>query len=257
MRTWLLCILLMTGWLSGCAPLRSVEGPLRSVTNLVDCGVKPQTLVVFLPGVYDVPEDLIDQGFVRALRDRNFHADIQLVDAHRGYYSERQILQRLDDEIVKPARANGYVHVWFVGISLGGYGTLLYASQQPHTIDGFFIMAPYMGAGSTALEIEEQGGLTSWSSPLRGNEEVDLWRWLQGYGSKSIDRPTAYLGFGLADRFAQANGVLARVLPAGQVFTVRGGHDWATWLHLWAQFLDVAPWPRIDRSDNRCAPRLG
>jgi hypothetical protein len=257
MRTRLFCIILMMGWLPGCAPLRSVEGPMNSVTDSAGCRVKPRTLVVFLPGVYDVPQDFIDQGFVRALRERDFHADIQLVDAHRGYYSERQILQRIDDEIVKPARANGYLHIWFVGISLGGYGTLLYARHQPGAVDGFLILAPYMGSAATALEIEDQGGLAAWSSPPRGNADVELWRWLQGYANKPTDRPTAYLGFGRADRFAQPNGVFAQVLPARQVFTVDGGHDWSTWRQLWAQFLDAAPWPRIDRSDNACASRPG
>jgi hypothetical protein len=32
--------------------------------------------------------------------------------------------------------------------------------------------------------------------------------------------------------------MLAERLPAAQVVTIPGGHDWATWIHLWQHLLD-------------------
>ena len=37
-------------------------------------------LVVMLPGVYSLPRDFIDEGFVRTLHARGFAADVWLVD---------------------------------------------------------------------------------------------------------------------------------------------------------------------------------
>ena len=255
MKKSLLCFMLAVALLQGCAPYRSTKGPMKSVHDTLECRTQPTTLIVFLPGAYDTPQDFIDQGFVSAVRKQKIHADIQLVDAHTGYYTGQQILQRLENEVIKPARAKGYTRIWFVGISLGGYGTMLYAMNHPQVIDGFFIMAPYMGARDIPAQIEKQGGLKNWSSEVQGNADVDLWRWLQGYSAAKTGLPEAYLGYGASDRFAQPNGVLAKVLPAGHSFVIPGGHDWPVWQKLFDSFLKVAPWPRLDSSEFGCKAR--
>ena len=188
--------MLVVALMQGCAPFRSTKGPMDSVYDTLECNTQPATLIVFLPGAYDKPQDFIDQGFVSAVRKQKIHADIQLVDAHMGYYTGEQILQRLENEVIVPARAKGYTRIWFVGISLGGYGTMLYAMNHPKSIDGFFIMAPYMGPRDIPAQIEKQGGLKKWSSEVQGNADVDLWRWLQGYGTGKTGLPQAYLGYG-------------------------------------------------------------
>lgn len=245
MNALLSCLLLVLAFLQGCAPLRSIKGPMKSVEDKLQCHIAPQTLIVFLPGAYDTPQDLIEQGFVTAVRVRNINADIQLVDAHTGYYTSQQILQRLEDEVIEPAKASGYTRIWFAGISLGGYGTMLYAMKHPAGLDGFFIMAPYMGPRDIPSKIQKQGGLKNWSPPEQDNIDLELWRWLQNYGNAQKPRPEAWLGYGATDRFAQANGLMAEVLPKSHSFVIPGGHDWATWRQLWANFLDVAPLPRL------------
>ena len=252
MKTSLLCFLLAVALLQGCAPVRSTKGPMNSVYDTLECRTQPTTLIVILPGAYDTPQDFIDQGFVSAVRKQKFHADIQLVDAHMGYYTDQQILQRLENEVVSPARAKGYTRIWFVGISLGGYGTMLYAMNHPQAVDGFFIMAPYMGARDIPAQIQQQGGLKNWSSEVQGNADVDLWRWLQGYATAKTGLPEAYLGYGASDRFAQPNGVLAHVLAPGRTFVIPGGHDWPVWQKLFENFLNAGPWPRIDSGDFGC-----
>lgn len=252
MRALPLMLTLAVALLQGCAPYRSTQGPMNSVNDTLQCDTPPATLIVFLPGAYDTPQDFIDQGFVSAMREQKIYADIQLVDAHMGYYSDQQISQRLENEVIKPAKAKGYRQIWFVGISLGGYGTILYAMTHPGALDGFFIMAPYMGPRDIPAQIEKQGGLKSWSTDVEGNTDVDLWRWLQGYSTGSAGLPKAYLGYGASDRFAQPNSVLVEVLPAGSSFIIPGGHDWPTWQQLWRSFLKVSPWLRIDSGPSRC-----
>lgn len=249
----LLAGLLLACILPGCALNRSTQGPMNSVFDRLACEIRPDTLIVFLPGAYDTPEDLIEQGFVSAVRQQKISADIQLVDAHIGYYNQRQIVQRLDEEIVAPARAQGYRNIWFVGISLGGYGTLLHAINKPGTIDGFFLMAPYLGKRDLPALIERQGGLSKWSVPNnQAAEDVAIWQWLQQYSSKSNHLPAAYLGYGKSDRFAQPNSVMADVLAPANRFVIAGGHDWATWKQLWNQFLTAAPLPRSESTLSMC-----
>ena len=225
---------------------------MKIINDTLDCAVRPNTLVVLLPGAYDGPQDFKDYGFVTALRQRNIDADIQLVDAHIGYFTNQQIVQRLEDEIVLPARAKGYKKIWFAGISLGGYGTLLYSMSKPSDVDGFFIMAPYMGTRHIPAEIQRQGGLKAWSSDVQGNMDIDLWRWLQGFSTRGPNMPQAYIGYGASDRFEKPNQLLADVLPKERSFVIPGGHDWATWQRLWTNFLDVAPLPKLAADQKNC-----
>jgi pimeloyl-ACP methyl ester carboxylesterase len=228
---------------------------MNIVEDNLNCQLRPTTLIVLLPGAYDTPKDFKEQGFVKAVRDRGLHADIRLVDAHIGYYNNQQIVQRLQDEIVTPARAKGYSQIWFAGISLGGYGTLLYSMARPDGINGFFIMAPYMGPRNIASEIGRQGGLSKWSSSERDNTDTNMWSWLKTYVMASNQLPIAYLGYGASDRFEQANKLFAQILPSERSFVIPGGHDWATWRSLWNSFLDVAPISKLDAQLHSCQSR--
>ncbi len=228
---------------------------MQLVDDLLACEAKPTTLLVMLPGVYDKPQDFLEQGFVKAVRDRGIHADIQLADAHLGYYNNQQIVDRLHNEVILPAKAKGYQNIWLVGISLGGYGSMLYSMSKPGLVRGFFVMAPYMGAREVATQVQNQGGLRNWSSSVQGSLDVDLWRWLKGYSSEGSNLPMAYIGFGASDRFVKPNTLLAEVLPKDHGFTTPGGHDWQTWLSLWSRFLNVAPLPRYEKGQSTCGKR--
>ena len=239
--------------LQGCIQLRSIEGPMNTVDDLLDCPVRPSTLVVMLPGAYDKPQDFIDQGFVSEIRKRKINADIRLVDAHIAYYTNQQIVQRLDKEIVTTAKSQGYTNIWFAGISLGGYGTLLYSAYKPEAINGFYTMSPYMGSRDVPNEVKNQGGLKNWTSDVKNNVDIDLWRSLKAYTDSTSNLPQSYLGFGESDRFASVNRIFAEVLPSTKSFVIPGGHDWATWRLLWNHFLDAAPLPRIEHNISPCS----
>ena len=205
------------------------------------CAGRAPILFVMLPGVGSLPHEFVDEGFVAALRSRQVAADVVLVDSHLGYFNERSIFTRLHDDVIGPARAQGYRHIWLLGISLGGFGAIGYALRHGADIDGVVALAPYLGPRRLMLEISQAGGPRAWrrTQPPRGRDEVDreIWDWLAG---PQTGTPPVYLGYGRDDRFADAQRVAASLLPPARVATVPGGHDWPAWRPLWQQWLTQA-----------------
>lgn len=203
-------------------------------------GARSDELMVFLPGIADLMEDFEAYGFVKAVRRRGMPMDMTVVDAHFGYYYRRVVIDRLREDVILPARAAGYARIWLVGISLGGLGSLSYASRYPDDIAGMTLLAPYLGEASLLAEIASAGGLARWQPGARAADDYAgaLWCWLQGYTRPDRALPELYLGFGEADKFASANRLLAHNLPPERVFTLPGGHDWRTWQRLWDVFLE-------------------
>jgi pimeloyl-ACP methyl ester carboxylesterase len=241
------CILLQA-----CSHFRSVEGPMHYVNDFFECDIRPKTLLVLLPGAYDTPQDYIDQNFIKEVRSRNIYADIQIVDSHIGYYTNAQIVRRLEEEVVSQAKSKGYEKIWFVGISLGGYGSLLYSMKNRTALEGMFLMAPYMGVKEVHMDVLGQGGLKTWVSKDEDTTDLNLWQWLKSYALPSSNIPKLYLGFGDNDRFAKPNGLLADVLPTERSMIIPGGHDWKTWHQLWTQFLETSFLQRFDKTQSNC-----
>ncbi len=246
--------------LAGCALWLPTTVPIRQIALPSACTVKPDTLLVFLPGSYSRADDFIDEGFVATVRELRVAADLVLVDAHLGYYSDRSIVDRLHADVVVPARAAGYRHIWLVGISIGGYGALLHSLMPPvgdsAGIDGIVLIAPYLGNRRVSTSIESTGGLRHWpapANPLPPNEiDERVWHWLQGY-TTGAPRPRLFLGYGESDRFEFSDRLLAAVLPPAQVVAIPGGHDWPVWRALWRRLLPAMALP-VDAS---CAGRPG
>lgn len=236
--------LCMAALMAGCGSLRTPTVPMKLQFERSSCPDKVETLMVLLPGVYSEPQDFVREGFVRELRQRNIAADILLADAHMGYYRNRSVVDRLQADVFNAARAAGYRSVWLAGISLGGFGTVLYEEQHPRQAAGLVLIAPYLGDEGTTAAVEAAGGLQRWQAPQGEDVELRLWRWLQGYTAQPQSHPPLYLGFGLTDRFARSHQLLATELPPQQVFTTLGGHHWPQWRDLWRQILDVLPLPR-------------
>lgn len=243
-------LLCLAALLSGCLPHRPITTPMQSILDAVDPEQRADTLLVLLPGAFDQPNDFVHEGFVKAVRERRIAADVLLLDAHTEYYLQHIVLQRLLDEVVRPARADGYRTIWLAGISLGGYGSLLFAKEHGNFVDGIFVMAAFLGRRDIPAQIAAAGGLAQWrpGAATPDDPDRDLWLWLQGYAgapSGGAGRPPLYLGYGRTDRFAPSNALLARLLPSERVLLTEGGHEWAAWRRLWSRFLDEAPLPRI------------
>jgi pimeloyl-ACP methyl ester carboxylesterase len=232
-----LFILLIT--LVGCAtkPL-PVTTPIDQLYFL--SGVNPsQNLIVLLPGIADAPETFLNEGFVQAVRERNIDADLVAVRAHWGYYEKHIVVERLHQDVIVPARAKGYRRIWFVGISLGGWGSLQYVRQHANEVEGMLLLAPFLGEKKIFDEVIKAGGLDAWRPDLSDpwDDQRLVIAWLRDF--KQRESPLKFhLSYGASDRFAKPLGWYATRLPAAQVAVIPGGHDWRTWLRLWQQFLD-------------------
>ena len=81
--------------------------------------------------------------FVQAVYDAGIHADMVAVEAHYGYYATRTVVTRLREDVIAPARAQGYTQIWLVGVSMGGLGALLYVRAYPGTSRGWSPWRPF------------------------------------------------------------------------------------------------------------------
>ncbi len=216
------------------------------------CPGRSDTLVVMLPGAYSRPPEFVAAGFPQALREHAVNADTVIVDSHFGYYTDRSVLRRLREEVVQPARAEGYRRIWLVGISLGGMGALGYAVRHGDEIDGVLALAPYLGPRRLTQQVDNAGGPRAWRAAGLDADDPDdseelgreLWRALATPGAV---RPPVHLGYGLDDRFASAHRRFAELLPPDRVSTTPGGHDWPVWRALWQQWLSLGL-----LADSRC-----
>ena len=227
----LLPITLFLGGCIGMAP--QTEIPLPRIES-ASFESRQDSLVIMLPGGGDRAEAFIRRGFQEAGERHGF--DTVAVDAHFGYYRERSLLPRLHEDIVLPARRAGYANIWLLGISMGGYGSLLYAAEHPEQVDGLILLAPFLGDQSSINEIAASGGLRDWAAAGSQLEdhEIATWSWIRDT-IHSPDATPVVLGYGLSDSMAEGYGVLVDVMQPSRVYTRKGGHKWTTWGPLWDQ----------------------
>ncbi len=233
---------------AGCGALwRPSPNTMNVLYDLNACSTRADVLLVLLPGAHMAPEELQREGFVQAVRQRGLAVDMMLVDSHLGYVYDGSLFERLHQDVIAPARAQGWQRIWLAGISLGGYAAMGYAMRHPGLVEGICTIAPYLGRQPLVQEINAarlQGrSLQQWlqGSAPRNNTDIDhaLWRWLiERPAQTAVQTPALHLGYGLQDRFAVGHALMAQTLPAGHVATAPGGHDWPPWRQLWAQWLD-------------------
>lgn len=217
-------------FLGACAFLpRPVESPIP--VQAYGDATAAEEIFVLLPGVQDSMDVFENSGFVpfsvEATEGRR-NSLFLAVDAHLGYYKQRDIDVRLKDEVLRhfPDKK-----VTAVGVSLGGFGALLTAKRHPELFDRLVLVAPFLGWPGMVEEINQD--------PNRlPEDEVDaefraLWAWLRN-GADGI--PITIL-YGEDDRFRKAYVHLARVAPNIGFRGAEGGHDWPTWKGLWAAWL--------------------
>lgn len=223
---------------NSCAWLIPAATPLRSIDFQSDDNGSGR-LLIFLPGIGDLPEDFQRNGFIDAIRRSKISMDIMVADLHFGYYLTRTAVERLRDDIVLPARKLGYKQITLAGISLGGFGALYYAMHHPEDISLIFLLAPYLGGPSIIGEIAKAGGAKIWDTEKAAERDYQrkLWQWLKHYDRGKIGWPALYLGYGRQDVFAAAHERLAELLPKERIYVVDGRHDWHTWKMLWNKFL--------------------
>ncbi len=215
--------------------------PMAIVDHRASAHPEHETLMIFLPGRHSRGDAFADEGFVTAVRSRSLPVDLVSADAHWGYYAERTLGPRLHEDVVTPLRGQGYLRLWLVGISAGGFGAMMYDRSHPGEVSGIVALAAFLGEPRVFDDVLVQGGLERWAAPKQiapGDFELQLWDYLRGYADAAPQRPHLFIGYGDQDRFAPANQILGAVLPAGHAVTAPGGHDWDTWRRLWSTLLD-------------------
>ncbi len=238
----------------GCALTREAKVPMDSIL-LTRTATPSKTLIVFLPGSQEVPQDVVKEGFVAQVRAKHVDADVMVIDSHLGYFRNRTFDVRIHDDIIEPARKKGYESIWLAGISLGGFGSLMYAFTYPNEIAGIIALAPFIASDEVLDELVNAGGFARWTpaDPLGADDyQRALLKWLKGYGSSAsataittAKRPKLYIGYGNDDRLARFQKIIAPLLPPEQMLAAPGGHDWPPWKQMWADALDRAPLPKV------------
>jgi pimeloyl-ACP methyl ester carboxylesterase len=194
--------------------------------------------LLFLPGRGDTTRSFEKEGFLQAVRRALPDADLIGVEAHLGYYLDHTIVTRLREDVIIPAKDQGYQDIWLIGVSMGGVGALLYDSTYPGEVTGVLVLAPYLGRESLVQKIRTAGGVERWQSSRDVHEDNSdseaqftalIWSRLKFYEDQKRTIGRVYLGFGNQDRFNATDSIFGDMLPAEQVFTAKGGHDWFTW----------------------------
>lgn len=236
------CIGVVTALQLGCVALMPAPTPMHTV-EYGSTSKPAKCLFVLLPGAGDHAERFREQGFIEDLQNSERSLDIRAVDATMGYYVKGTLLDRLETDVITPAKARGYEEIWLLGPSMGGLGALLYSRAHSAEVTGVLAIAPFLGDEDLIEEIAAAGGLEQWQAPprvdsmSRDNYQRELWRWLQAVTQGREVAPALFLGYGTSDRLSRADSLLAAALPTSHVFLTAGGHEWPTWRHVLASFL--------------------
>lgn len=200
-------------------------------------------LLVMLPGAGIAAEDFARQGLVAAARHSAPALDILALRPAIDLYLDGNLAPVLHEGVIAPACAAGIRRIWLLGLSLGGMGALLYASDYPDLIEGIVLLAPFLGTHGTMAELSHAGSFGAWSpeGSAATPPERQLLIWLQGHLRRPGEAPRLYLGHGARDRFAAGHRLLAADLPPHQVAMVEGGHEWAAWAEAWQAILARKP----------------
>ncbi|MEM6794081.1 MAG: hypothetical protein AAF725_08860 [Acidobacteriota bacterium] len=257
---------------AGCLPgFRPTPEPIPSLQLVEAEPASAGCVAVMLPGILNSAKTFERHDFGALAAEYAPGLDVLAVDAHFAYYRKKQVLTRLREDIIVPLQEEGS-EVWFVGTSLGGVGSLLYARGQDsgrsipgaEDVAGLILLAPFMGDDDLLDEIEAAGGPIAW----RAQTEVDvgsliqakkgrrnvagqaIWSWLVDWHHAPQPKPRIVLSWGDEDGFDRAGTLAAGLLPESDVYVRSGGHDWKTWRLLFEDVLQ-------DGVFEHCAPNPG
>jgi pimeloyl-ACP methyl ester carboxylesterase len=232
-RSTLLVAALAFAALAGCA----VFGRPAAVIPVIKvAGAEPgKVLVVVLPGFAFDADDLRDRGVADAIHRGWAAPDVALVGATFPYYRSGVLVSRLHEQVIAPARAQGYREIWLAGGSMGGMGVLLYEQAHPGELSGLLLMSPFLGDDDLLDEIRD-AGLARWQ-PGELAAEMDgdnfarhVWVMLQGWQQRPALARRVWLVCGTEDRLFEDIELLAPLIPRGQYIASAGAHNWDYWL---------------------------
>jgi pimeloyl-ACP methyl ester carboxylesterase len=236
---------LLTSCASASTLLRSPTRPVRAVAIQEHGGARSSCLIVFLPGFGDDASTYLEHGFPQHMMASGIQCDSVLPNLHVRYYTEGDatVAQILNEDVLAPAQARGYEHIWLVAISMGGLGASLLAEAHPDAIEGVIYLSPYLGEEGVIRSIQDAGGLGEWRAPervgpvTRANYTESIWAFFQRAADDTAGTPELYLGWADGEPLSPAAEMLAETLPEGHTAHIEGGHTWTTWQPLFAELL--------------------
>jgi pimeloyl-ACP methyl ester carboxylesterase len=196
-------------------------------------------LLVMVPGMGIQVSDFHARGLVAAVEARRWPVAIASVDPGTDAYLDGSVENRLFDGIAAARCATGAMRVWLAGISLGCQAILRCVRLRPDVADGLMLLTPYLASTGRVAQVVREGGLRRWQKVNQERNEPD--RMLLSWLATTPKLPRMLVGRALNDRFAATATMLGDILPAGQMVTVAGEHDWTSWEALWRLMLDLDP----------------
>jgi pimeloyl-ACP methyl ester carboxylesterase len=225
-------------FLSGCAMFAGAPMDVLTYKN-PDMTANHQRLFVFLRGMGGSNHSFEQEGLVADVWACGLPFDMTAPNAHVGYYMNRNLIARLKEDVIDPAKAKGYQRIWLVGFSMGGLGALLYLMEHPEDLAGIYLIAPFLGTQTILEEIKTAGGVKQWEpGPYTAEEDWQrmLWHWMKTTIADNPDK-IVYLGYGIDDINKKGLQLLAPLLSPNRVYAIEGGHDYPTFKALWKIFL--------------------
>ena len=265
LRRWQAGLLLAAlGLLGACAAGGDVTRPIP--TQLIRAPQPATRVVVMLPGRGDNLAGLQRQHVAERIQQAWPDADVILTGLTMPWYRAGLATVRLHDEVIAPLEAHGHRQVWLAGISLGGFGALLYDQAYPDQVHGMLLLSPYLGEAPIQREIRAAGGLAAWqpgpAQPMGPNTfQRELWRYLKHWSADRARTQTVWLAYGASERFRDAIELMSPSLPAGHVFMLPGHHNWKLWQPALRTLLHSAADPQSSPvkptsvGDHRAPPR--
>jgi pimeloyl-ACP methyl ester carboxylesterase len=194
-----------------------------------------RTLVIVLPGFGADAAEMRERGVAGAIQEAWPEADVLLTSATFAYYRDGRVVDRLRDDVVRPALKKGYRRIWLAGASLGGMGALLYEREHPGALAGIALFAPFLASNSLLDEIRAAGGAKKWDpGPLPAemngdNYQRQVWGMVKGWGQRPELARRVWLFCGTSDRLVEGARLLGQELPEGHFLERPGGHTWSAW----------------------------
>jgi len=227
-----LFVLLVLAGSGGCVTLFQPDITVPIQHETFGNQTNPEKLVVLLPGRRDRIAVFQQYGLIDSASEyleANPASLMITVDAHWGYYRERVITQRLQQDLLAQYPQ---VPVAWVAASMGGLGAQLMALEHPQRTEQLFLMAPLLGEDNYKyLERIKRKGFVD--QP----DDDDLERVLNRVWRQMLNPQRGYpmtIAYGVNDSFAPYYQYLESLNPPNlKIIKVAGGHDWDTWAQLW------------------------
>lgn len=222
--------------LTACQYLHETVIPLKM--QKYELSKNKATLLIMIPGIADNEQTFFAEGFIDAIKQHGSEVDVISAHVHLGYLINNTFAERIEQDIILPAREEGYKRIWLVGISLGGFVAANYFQARPGDISGAVLLAPFLGKESEIKILKQAGGISAWEPNNIENESraLKLWSWYKRQ-AKHNKLNNIYLGYGNEDHLITGIEQFTQLLPHENISVVEGGHNWHSWLDLWQQFL--------------------